>query len=148
VPSGVLHTRTIIESFNIDKRFYREGPVIFKFVLKNKGNVRGRLSGRIIVINTIRKKRVGTVSIPGISIMPNARKEISFKYPLERPFGKYKAELLLTEKLDNRKSRASTWFYGLPWAVLGMISLIGALTGLLLILKRKFKIVRKTPDIK
>ncbi|MDP1808474.1 MAG: hypothetical protein Q8L35_02950 [Actinomycetota bacterium] len=115
VPTGRMTSRVKLITFKTDRRFYSRGPVRFNVALRNKGNVHSRLDGNITVVNSLTNSPVGQIKLNGIIVLPNSNKSASFRLPLKRPIGPYRATLWLRDARTGRIITGKTRFYGLPW---------------------------------
>jgi len=121
-----------LKSFNADKNFYEKGPVSFKIINENTGNVHLSPYGTIDIKNIL-GSQVGNVELDPWFVMPKSVRTREVKWNSDFLFGRYTAIITLNRGYEDIIDTASFTFWVIPWKLVS-IAVIGLILFLLFII--------------
>jgi len=117
--AGVLH------DFKADKQFYEKGPVAFKILFENTGNVHLSPYGSIDIKNIL-GANIGQVDVDPWFVMPKSVRTREVKWNSNFLFGRYTAVLTLNRGYNDIVDTKEFSFWVIPWKIvlIGVVGLI------------------------
>ena len=117
-----------LKDFRTTKSFYEKGPVSFKILSENKGNIHLSPYG-IIEVKNIFGIKVGEAQIDPWFVMPKSERTREIKWNTSFLFGRYTAQISLNRGYKDIIDSKSFSFWVIPWRLLSII-----LIGLILVI--------------
>lgn len=146
---GKVKEEGSITKFSTDKFFYLTGPVDFKTIFQNQGNIHLAPEGEITVRNFL-GSIVAQIPLRSWTVLPNSSREWEARWNRKWILGFYSADLNLHYGSQNQQvAKQRLVFWAFPWHLLILILMIlGVLYYLLRKLSEKveIKIKRKKAD--
>jgi hypothetical protein len=103
-------------------KFLDKGPVPFKFIFTNTGNVHVRPKGSITIFQG--KQKIATLPISDRAVLPNSQRQFDVTWDRVLLSGHYTAKLHLVYGSKNYTIDATTDFWAIPWQLLlGLVAL-------------------------
>jgi len=121
-----------LKDFKTDKNFYEKGPVTFKIINENTGNVHLSPYGTIDIKNIL-GAQVGSVELDPWFVMPKSLRTREVKWNTNFLFGRYTAVVTLNRGYEDIIDKASFTFWVIPWKLVA-IAVIGLILFLLFII--------------
>jgi len=118
----------ILKDFKTGKNFYEKGPVSFKMLSENTGNIHLSPYG-IIEIKNLLGAKVGEAKIDPWFVMPKSMRTREIKWNTSFLFGRYTAQISLNRGYKDIIDTADFSFWVIPWRIvlivgIGLILLI------------------------
>lgn len=120
---GQINRQGEIESFFSGKRLYKKGPVDFRVIFKNQGNVHLTTNGEISIENIL-GSTIATIPVNDWVILPSSRRENKVYWDKKWILGRYKATINLTSDDLDREFHQSYVFYAFPWHIALLILIL------------------------
>jgi len=122
---GEVKEEGYLKEFGLDpsKRFFEKGPITFKFIFENQGNVHLNPHGRVEIKNMVGKP-VGEIEVAPFFTLPNSSRMHKVTWERKKLFGKYIATAYINRGYDNITDVKAIEFWVIPWKLLA-IGLVG-----------------------
>lgn len=121
-------------------KFLDVGPVPFKFIFNNTGNVHVRPKGHIKIFQG--DKEITTLPLVDRAVLPNSQRLFETTWDRVVLGGKYTAKLHLVYGSKNYTIDATTTFWAFPWQAVLAVALIG-IVAYGVVLSRKYHKVKR-----
>ncbi len=121
-----------LQDFKTNKNFYEKGPVTFKVLSENTGNVHLAPYGTIDIKNLL-GAQIGQVEIDPWFVMPKSVRTREVKWNTNFLFGKYTAALTLNRGYKDIVDTMQFSFWVIPWKLVLIITIALILVVLLFI---------------
>lgn len=128
---GEVFEQGALKNFTSLNGFYEKGPVTFRVLFENTGNVHVSPYGTIDIKNLLGNE-VGSVEIDPWFVMPGSERTREVKWNSDFLFGKYTATLNLNRGYGDIVDTAVFSFWVIPWRLVG-IGFIGLVLFIILI---------------
>ncbi|TSC54207.1 MAG: Uncharacterized protein LiPW30_738 [Parcubacteria group bacterium LiPW_30] len=122
---GDVFQEGVLKGFETSKDFYEKGPIPFKLLFENTGNIHLSPYGAIEVKNILGAK-VGEAQVDPWFVMPKSERTREIKWNSNFLFGRYTALLTLNRGYDDIIDTKEFSFWVIPWKIvlIGIIGLI------------------------
>ncbi len=143
--AGPIKEDAEIVSFKSLDSFYEYGPVDFEIRTKNNGSVHIRPKG-YVVISDFFGRTVAKVEVDPKNVLPGAIRKTEAKWNQKYLFSKYTATATLSYGSDNKTMTATTSFGGLPYKLVGIVSIVAGIVAFILFkgrhrIKKAYKVL-------
>jgi hypothetical protein len=141
---GDLIENGFFKELKTDKKYYEKGPISFKLLFENNGNVHLIPYGLIEIYNILGKK-VDEIELTPWFALPDSVRSREAKWERGFLFGKYKALVSVNRGYQDTIDQKSINFWVIPWKIIlaGLIAL-SLVIWFFKWLFSKFEIRRKT----
>jgi len=107
----------LLKDFSTDRKFYERGPVIFKVLYENNGNIHLKPLGKIEIFNVMGKK-VGEEEVTQFFVLPNSVRMRDVSWNRNMLFGYYTANVTLERGYGDLSDTKTIHFWVIPWKII------------------------------